>query len=243
MNTSKDRLNRTVIVNETRVGTHEVVPAHATRREAALERGATRIVSRAGQAGVTVSYLGMAPLPAEPRAYSGPRTDWVLSPARRLSDAIIPQHQRQALRLLLDRAGIDFPLVYVAHEIPKGRLVFPASSGEARGYQPVVIDDATVARVVGSVPLHPETVAVAERLGRRSQLLIGVLSKALPVAGVVVAAPFVLAGAALGALAAGLDPIVFGVIPAGRPVDGQPAAWYALASWDWPYLPQGTEGG
>jgi hypothetical protein len=42
----------------------------------------------------------------------------------------------------------------------------------------------------------------------------------------------VITGAALASLAT-VDPIVFGVIPAGRAIDGQPAAWYVLARWDW----------
>ena len=41
--------------------------------------------------------------------------------------------------------------------------------------------------------------------------------------------------AAVGALV--LDPIVFGVIPAGPPVPGQLGAWFALAQWDWPAVP------
>jgi hypothetical protein len=62
------------------------------------------------------------------------------------------------------------------------------------------------------------------------------------VAGVAVA-PVVLAagavaltGAALMALLAGLDPIVFGVIPADpdSPRAGDPAAWYIIAQWNWP---------
>jgi len=53
----------------------------------------------------------------------------------------------------------------------------------------------------------------------------------------IASAPFVLAGAAVVALVAGLDPIVFGVIPAGPATAGQPAAWYILARWEWPDAP------
>jgi len=38
-----------------------------------------------------------------------------------------------------------------------------------------------------------------------------------------------------------LDPVVFGVIPAGPPVTGQPAAWYTLARWEWQPAPQLAE--
>ena len=61
------------------------------------------------------------------------------------------------------------------------------------------------------------------------------LRAAAPIAGAIAAAPLVIAAAPFAlvgaALAAGLDPIVFGVIPAGAPVPGQPAAWYVLAQW------------
>jgi hypothetical protein len=43
-----------------------------------------------------------------------------------------------------------------------------------------------------------------------------------------------LVGAAAAAVASGgLDPIVFGVIPARSPHDGEPAAWYELTRWEW----------
>ena len=68
------------------------------------------------------------------------------------------------------------------------------------------------------------------------QAKIGQASRAvatsIPVVAGIVAAPVVIAGAAIGALA-GLDPVVFGVVPAGAPRTGRPAAWYVLASWVW----------
>ncbi len=223
-------------------GSYDHVPIHVARRQASLERSSTRIVERARQAGVTISYLGEAPLFAQPQAYAGPNADWVVYPVTSLSEAVIPRQQQEAL-LRLDDAGIDFRLVYVAHEVRQGQLALPAENSESSQPAPVTIDKATAARAIGPVPLHPDTVAVAERLGRSSQRLIRVLSKALPVAGLIVATPFVLAGATIGALAAGLDPVVFGVIPAGPPVEGQPATWYALARWDWPALPRRAGGG
>jgi hypothetical protein len=45
-------------------------------------------------------------------------------------------------------------------------------------------------------------------------------------AGAIVAAPFVLGGSAVAAVCAlAVDPIIFGVIPAGQPVPGQLGAW------------------
>ena len=54
--------------------------------------------------------------------------------------------------------------------------------------------------------------------------------KTIPVIGAVVSAPFLIAGAGMAAV---LDPIIFGVIPAVSATPGQPAAWYVLARWDW----------
>jgi hypothetical protein len=217
------------------------VPVRLARRLALLERSSDRVVRRAEQVGVGIRYLGQAPLFAEPRAYAGVATDWVVYPVADHSDAVLPHQQREAL-LRLDDAGIDFGLVYIAHEIPK-QLMLPTANPQGSTAQPVTIDRERAARAVGAVPLHPDTVVVADQLGRSAERLVRILSKALPVLGLVVAAPFIVAGAAVAALTAGLDPIIFGVIPAGVPVEGQPAAWYVLASWDWPSFPLEPEGG
>jgi hypothetical protein len=93
------------------------------------------------------------------------------------------------------------------------------------------------------VPPTPESQALAERLGGTSQRVLTILRTAAPIVAGIAVAPVVLAagavaltGAALMALLAGLDPIVFGVIPASknRPRAGDPAAWYIIAQWNWP---------
>jgi hypothetical protein len=153
-------------------------------------------------------------------------------------DAVVPRAERAALQRLVD-AGIDFPMIYIAHEVPKGRLAIP--EGRERDFQPTTVDQATADAAVGPVPLPEATTALADRLGHRAHLLQRVMRIALVGAGAIAAAPFVLAGAAavgaVGALA--LDPIVFGVVPAGEPVPGELSAWYILAQWDWPAAPPG----
>lgn len=219
------------------------ITARTTRRAATLERSSSRLLMTAERAGVDITYLGIAPLFAEPRAYAGPQTDWIIAPAADASDAIVPAAERDRLHRLV-HAGIDFPLVYVAHEIPKGRVAISGGTPNPARPQPVTLDHVAAARAVGPVPPPPGTIALAEQLGHSSQRLLTVLRAALPIAGaiaaapfVIAAAPFVAAGAAVAALVAGLDPIVFGVIPAGDPVPGQPAAWYILARWAWPDTP------
>ena len=214
-------------------------PAAWDRRTQVLDRRSTKVILRAREVGVPIDYLGIAPLFAEDRAYSGPHTDWVISPVNDPGDAVIPRTERAALLRLVD-AGIEFPMIYIAHEVPKGRLVIPATTGEP--VAPVVTVDHTAAEAaIGPVPPPAAAIRLADRLGHSSQRLLRILASAIPIAGAIVAAPVVLAGAAVAAIGAlALDPIVFGVIPAGPPVPGQPAAWYILARWDWQSVPQLT---
>src|SRR5690348_12720837 len=95
-------------------------PGAHTRRAPALERRSTKVVDRARDAGVSITYMGMGPLFAETRAYPGPGTDWVIGPVTSGSDAVVPRAERAALQRLVD-AGIDFPMIYIAHEVPKGQ--------------------------------------------------------------------------------------------------------------------------
>jgi hypothetical protein len=211
------------------------ITVRTARRTATLERNSLRLINSASRAGVDITYLGIAPLFDEPRAYAGQQTDWIIRPAADHDESIVPASEGEKLQRLI-HAGIDFPLVYVAHEIPKGRLAMPEGTTGAMKPQPVELDHATAAEAVGPVPVPAATSALAERLGHKSEHLLAVLRTALPIAGAIAAAPFILAGAAVAALANGLDPIVFGAIPAGPPSSGQPAAWYILARWEW----QGT---
>ena len=208
-------------------------------RAAVLDRRSAKVVERAREAGVPITYLGITPLFAEPRAFSGPETDWITSPVTDISDAIVPRTERTALLRLAD-AGIEFPMIYIAHEIAKGRLELPANGGKPTTQAVSIAHDAAKA-AVGPVPPPATASTLADRLGHSSQRLLQMLAMALPVAGAIVAAPFVLAGAAVATVGAlTLDPIVFGVIPAGPPIPGQPAAWYILARWEWEAAPQLT---
>jgi hypothetical protein len=216
------------------------ITARTARRAATLERNSARLVTSASRVGVHITCLGIAPLFDEPRAYAGSQTDWIIGPATDRSDAIVPADERELLRRLI-HAGIDFPLIYVAHEIPKGRLVVQAGTATPAGSQPVTLRQEAAAAAVGPVPPPASTTELADRLGHSSQRLLTMLRTAAPIAAGIVAAPvliasapFALAGAAITALAAGLDPIVFGVIPADPATPGQPAAWYILAQWEWP---------
>jgi hypothetical protein len=215
------------------------LPARTARQVALLERDSPRLVRRASLAGADITYLGIAPMSAEPTAYAGQDTDWIIRPAADGVDTVIPSAERERLLRLLE-AGIDFPLIYVAHEIPKDRLAL--STRSAASPDGLRLDQAAADQAIGDVPPSPETVETADRLGRNAERMLRILRTALPIAAgvlavpvVAAAAPFLLVGAAAAAVA-GLDPIVFGVVPAepGPPMPGALAAWYVLAQWDWP---------
>ena len=138
------------------------------KRVALLERDSARIVDRARGAGVPITYLGAASLFREPQAYAGAETDWVIAPVFDHSEAVVPRAERRALQRLVD-AGIDFPLVYMAYEIPKDRLTLaPAAYGQPSAA--VNLDRATAAHVVGTPPPPVAATELANRLRRQGPL-------------------------------------------------------------------------
>jgi hypothetical protein len=207
-------------------------PAVVERRVGALERRAPELVAEARATGVDVEYLGITELFDAPRLYEGIETDWVLGPAHKMSDAVMPAHVRRDLRRLLDN-GLEFPLTYIAHEVRKDRTTARLADGQSGGHD---LRHAEVQQLVGPVPPPVQAVALSDKLGRSSaQLLRGARRAALATgaaAAAAVAAPAVLVGGAIASLAT-LDPIVLGAIPALHPTSGQPAAFFVLARWDW----------
>ena len=144
--------------------------ARTVRRIATLERNSPRLVNIAARAGVDITYLGIAQLFGEPRAYPGQDTDWIIGPAGS-SDTVIPMVQKERLQKLV-HAGIDFPMVYVAHEIPKGQVAMPGEMTNTAKPQPVTLDQTTAAQAIGPVPPPAGTSALAERLADSSQRLL-----------------------------------------------------------------------
>ena len=163
------------------------------RRIATLERNSQRLVNIAARAGVDITYLGIAELFGEPRAYPGQHTDWIIGPAGS-SDTVIPIVQKERLQKLL-HAGIEVPLIYVAHEIPKDQVAMPGEMTNTANPRPVRLDQPTATQAIGPVPPPARTSALAERLASSSQRLLDVLRAAAPIAGAIAAAPVVIAAA------------------------------------------------
>jgi hypothetical protein len=212
-----------VIESDTDKVTTALSARSTAARVATLERNAPRLVGRAQNAGVDISFF------ARTHGYAGPLTDWVIAPATE-RDTIVPKAQRRDLQALTD-AGLDFPLIYVAHEVQKGQLGL-SSSSEGGAEFPAIIDKSAAQRAVGLVPPPFRAAATSQQLGTSAAQVLSALRASLPVLGAIAMAPLVVPALALGALAK-LDPIIFGVIPAGHPSTGASAAWYVLAQWEW----------
>lgn len=199
----------------------------ATRsRIATLEREAPLNVGLAKAANVEIQYLGIAPLPEGIRVLSGATTDWIIGPVVLKDSDHIPLQQRRTLERL-ESSGLHMPTLFIAHEIPKGHLpsVFDAPMGSM-----TAISKVDAEKAIGPIPPPASTIEMGEKLGERSRQVFSALAKTIPVIGAVVSAPFLIVGAGMAAV---LDPIIFGVIPAVSASPGQPAAWYVLARWDW----------
>lgn len=191
------------------------------------------IVDRARNAGVDITYLGIANLFNESRLYRGADNDWTLAPLDEDHPPILPSEQQQLLRRLTEARVAPF-LTYVAHEVDRTKTaeLLPALPDVGR----TILSKETAAELVGPVPEHGGTVELANRLEQNSTTVLSAIRKGGVAAGKVavsvMAAPFL----AVGALASGvatLDPILIGAVPILRTEDGQPALFFELCRWDW----------
>jgi hypothetical protein len=202
----------------------------------ALKARAREVLARAEATGVAIRFLGYQPLFNGVRAYAGVQHDWVLAsaaddPLIRRGELAIPKAELRVLRRMLD-AGLDCQAVYLAHEIPKGRLALPS---QAHASEPAVahsIDPAVGELVVDRVPVPPRTATIARHLGNTAGAFLTLLAAARPIGPTSRWTARAVAGAGLGGTAAavrGLDPAVFGAWTSGaRPDPGVPAAFFEL---------------
>src|SRR6202034_801374 len=136
---------------------------------------------------------------------------------------VVPKVERNALERLR-AGGAAFPMLFVGHET-KTRS-FPELVDQSDG--PIItLDRDEAAKLVPPPPDPVAAVQLGDRLGQRTGQIFHALRSALPIVGMVAAAPFMLVGAAVGALAT-VDPVLIGAIPAVGTRPGDPAAWYML---------------
>lgn len=208
----------------------QMAPA-VVRRIQTLERQAPTLIAEASLAGTEIDFLGINPIFNESRLYEGGGevNDWIFGPADAHEDVVVPRKERQTLKRLAE-AGFDFPLIYIAHEVPKSKT---KELGHNNGTGHTVLDAEVAKELVGPVPPPAASVALGDRLAASSVQVVKNLRRGAIAAGAAVAAPVVLAGGALIGAAQLLDPVVIGAIPALTSRPGQPAAWFLLARWGW----------
>lgn len=196
-----------------------------------LEDLGVAIEEHATRRGLRVEHLGVEALHTRPRLYPHQPSPWVLCPAAHdplvRAGLPIPARQRRHLDQLV-AADMDFPHLYLAHEVPTGHPQLPTlradepyrTLSDAQAHQLIVRPDAPAAARKTATRLDQ-----AARAAGRGMRLVGIG------AGAVLAAPLVL----LGSLGDGLDPAVLGAItlPDAGHAPGTPAAWFLLAHWDW----------
>jgi hypothetical protein len=192
--------------------------------------------------GVPITPLGVQALFDETRLYQGTDSDWALAPAEddaHLKAGPLPIPRRQLAQLKrLPESGLNFPAVFVAHEIPKGAATpsaLPARRTStaidvARGFRSITPRAAQ--ELVGPPPLPARPVRRSKQLGSAATEVFKLMGQSLPV----------MAGLAVGAALAPLalvsvfesDPIVFGAVPLYDSLaPGTPAVFFELVRWTW----------
>jgi len=178
------------------------------------------VVRRSEQEGLPVQYLGIMPIFAGHRVYPGRRFDWVIvnlaeDPLFQDPDGFpVPTRMLEELRRIR-QSGVDFDALYVAHEVPKGR-----------------ISERAALTTEMLAPPPPRAVQeLSDRLGTMGRALWTLAT--LPVAASAVAGGLIAAGTAGVLGVVGLDPILLGVVVelGHLVVPGEPAAWFYLGHW------------
>jgi hypothetical protein len=193
-----------------------------------LERLGRAVQREATNRGLDVEFLGVEELFDQPRLYGEAPSQWVVTPAGvdpMVHDGLpIPAAQRRQLEEVV-KTGMDFPHLYLAHELTKkdsGRAAKP----DFATYRTLTADE------LKPLLVRPEAPAAARQTAQRVDSIARTAGRGIGMAaigaGMLMAAPLLLAGA-------GLDPVVLGALtlPGGAHTPGTPAAWFLLARWDW----------
>jgi hypothetical protein len=191
-------------------------PAHTPAAPSTADRARVRqTLSRAGDVGVPLKVAGWQAVPDAPQLVRTPTRDWlVLAPHHdRLvagrGGLAVPESARRRLRQL-DRADLDLDGLRLAHELAYRApdplptpAVAPLRAGEADALLP-------------PAPPAPQTVRLADRLERLARSAVGGMRRSRQV---------------LSRPAAGVDPVVFGIVRSQHIPDW--GAWIPLAWWAW----------
>lgn len=198
-----------------------------------LARQLAEAERRALSVGVPISYVGRAPIFAEPRLLVSSQTSWVVGPARedptrRRGRIPVPSSELVKLRSLV-QAGVEFPVVFTAHEVEHGRAFQYANGRPELNLQ---ADEA--AALVGQAPPAAGVVEMSETLGAATATVGRAARKLVPLFAGAAALPLLAAAPVMAAATAGFDPVILGVLTdSGTPSVGEDGAWVLLAQWRW----------
>jgi hypothetical protein len=216
------------------------------RKLGRLPEEASQVLQEAAWLGVPIEYLGTHPAFDEIRVYRGDGRDWVLAPLhldRVFQDGggalPIPAANLETLWRLVD-GGVDFPAVYIAHDIPAGAIeALEAASTAAttmslvpsRG--PFVISPDLARQVVPAVPPPERTLEWSRRYGLACDVTLKALAVVATAAiGVAVAPLFVVPSIFQGLLYT--DPVLFGAMPLEICLGEEaPVGWFLITSWSY----------
>jgi hypothetical protein len=211
-------------------------PAHPPAHSASTGDAITPRLDRLGRAvereasarGLDVEYLGVEELFARPRLYGEATAPWVVTPAAAdpmVQDGLpIPAAQQRRLEALVEN-GMDFPHLYLAHELARNA---PDRTAKPSFATHRTLSDAELKRML----VRPEAPAAVHKTAKRVDAVARTVGRGIGLAavgaGMVMAAPLLLIGS-------GLDPAVLGALtlPGTGHKPGTPAAWLLLARWDW----------
>lgn len=202
------------------------LPARLAGQLAEVER-------RAISVGVPISYVGRAPLFAEPRLLVGSNTSWVVTPAnedptRCRGRVPVPPSELAKLRSLV-QAGVEFPVVFTAHEVDHDRAVRFAHGRPEHNLQ---AEEA--AALVGEAPPDAGIMHMSQTLGAATATVGRIARTVLPLLAGAAALPLLVGAPAMAAAGAGFDPVIFGVLTiSDAPSAGEEGAWVLLAQWRW----------
>ncbi len=193
--------------------------------------------------GGEVEVIGAAPLNTKPRTYNpGPGQNiWTVTrleddPLVRRGEMAIPKNQYENLERIND-SGVEFTELLIAHELPPNAIATSRNGGwrDLNSYDLSALEHN--ARVPAPLPAVRETRRVGDQIEHLTRRTIDGVSQLARTGDTIGRSTWKIGlGAATGVAAAlvALDPIIIGnTTLSGDPNEGEPAAHYVLARWDW----------
>ncbi len=221
-----------------------IATKHALRSHRELHDHARQLTAYCRNNGALVEVIGAAPLDTTPRVYNPGRGQNVWTVTRLEDDPLIhkgemaiPADQLNNLKKI-DDAGVEFTALLIAHELPPTAI---PTSRMGRGWHELDRYDLAVlehnARVPAPLPTVRETQRVGDRIEHLTRRTIDGVSQLAKTSKTTSRAGWKVGlGAAAGVAAAlvALDPIIIGTTTiSGQPNEGELAAYFMLARWDW----------